>query len=65
MRKYLLQKKSSRPQVDEVTLEKESNEPLRGQIGIIELSKNQLGEKTPKPKFKNNPNKVLVKKRRR
>ena len=65
MKKYLIAKKSSHHSVDEITIEKESTQEVRTSIGIININGNQLGKKVRKPKFKNNPNKVLKKIRRR
>ena len=65
MKKYLIAKKSSRPSVDEITIEKENTQEIITNIGIINISNNQLGKKSQKQKFKNNPNKVLKKIQRR
>ena len=65
MKKYLIVKKSKRHSVDEVTIEKENVQEVRTNIGIINISNNQLGKKAPKPKFKNNSNKVFMKRRKR
>ena len=63
MRKYLIVKKSARPSVDEVTIEKEKTQEIRTNIGLINLSNNQLGRKEKKQKYKNNPNKVFMKRK--
>ena len=65
MKKYLIIKESSQPSVDEIIIEKESVQEVRTNIGIININNNQLGKKVQKPRFNNNPTKVLNKIRRR
>jgi hypothetical protein len=63
MKKYLLVKNSKRHSVDEITIEKES-QPIQTKVGVINLNGRQLGNKKNKPKFKNNPNKVFMKRKK-
>lgn len=63
MKKYLMVRKSRSYSVDEITIEKEE-EPIQTKAGFINLSSEQFGKKKRKPKFKNNPNKVFMKRKK-
>lgn len=61
MRKYLIVKESHHLADDSKLLNDEKL--IKTGVGTIKYDDRQLGRKKQKPKFKNNPQKVLMKKR--